>query len=155
LQDDSEFKLQKPIRNIPVENFYRSFIVSIYMVNETKYYKTSIVFLVISVCYKKITVDIPKSQYYYPITIHHLTRRNHMEENLKNRDRAIRPGELMQILGISRSSIHRLEVSGALPPKRKFSGGGSCYYLESEILYFLKNQPQVGVKKHQTPQMAI
>lgn len=71
--------------------------------------------------------------------------------NTKCRDRAIRPSELQQILGISRSSVHRLEVSGALPKKRKFAGGVSCYYLESEIVEFLKNQPQVDVK---TPQVA-
>jgi predicted DNA-binding transcriptional regulator AlpA len=57
-------------------------------------------------------------------------------------DRAIRPVELQQILGISRSSIHRLSVAGSLPQKRRYPGGESTYYLLSEILAFLKNQPQ-------------
>lgn len=78
-----------------------------------------------------------------------------MGENLENYDRAIRPSELMQILGLSRSSVARMEVSGALPPKRKFSGGASCYYLRSEIVAFLQNQPKVGVKKNNPPQMAL
>lgn len=70
----------------------------------------------------------------------------------RNRDRAIRPSELQEILGISRSSVHRLEVSGALPKKRKFSGGVSCFYLESEIIEFLKNQPRVDCINKITPQ---
>lgn len=65
----------------------------------------------------------------------------------KMQDRAIRPEELRHLLGISRSSIYRLELSGALPKKRKFVGGNSCFYMESEIIDFLKNQPQVDVKK--------
>ena len=56
------------------------------------------------------------------------------EHDTKCRDRAIRPSELQQILGISRSSVHRMEVSGVLPAKRKFIGGVSCFYLESEII---------------------
>lgn len=74
----------------------------------------------------------------------------------KSRDRAIRPVELQKILGLSRSSIHRLEVSGVLPKKRKYGGGTSTYYLESEILEFLKNQPKAendSVNKR-TPQAA-
>lgn len=75
-----------------------------------------------------------------------------MNKNIvKNRDRAIRPAELQQILGLSRSSIHRLEVSGQLPKKRKFLGGSSCFYLESEIFDFLQNQPQVEVNNKTTP----
>ncbi len=64
------------------------------------------------------------------------------KQNTKNSDRAIRPAELQLILGLSRSSIHRLEISGALPKKRKFNGGTSTFYLESEILAFLESQPQ-------------
>lgn len=60
----------------------------------------------------------------------------------KNRDRAIRPLELQQILGVSRSTVHRMEIAGVLPKKRKFLGGTSCYYLESEVIEFLRNQPQ-------------
>jgi len=63
-----------------------------------------------------------------------------------NIDRAIRPAELMRILGLSRSSIHRLEISGDLPRKRKFGSGSSCFYLESEIIEFLKSQPQVDTE---------
>lgn len=76
------------------------------------------------------------------------------KHEIKTRDRAIRPSELQQILGISRSSVHRLEVSGVLPKKRKFIGGVSCYYLESEIVEFLKNQPQVDANNKTTPQAA-
>lgn len=65
-----------------------------------------------------------------------------MAENIKSCDRAIRPSELMQILGISRSSVHRLEISGVLPKKRKYNGGASTFYMESEIIEFMKNQPQ-------------
>lgn len=64
------------------------------------------------------------------------------KKDIKSRDRAIRVSELQDILGISRTSIHRLEVSGVLPTKRRFIGGVSCFYLESEIIEFLKNQPQ-------------
>ncbi len=75
-------------------------------------------------------------------------------DDTKNRDRAIRPSELQQILGISRSSIHRLEVSGVLPKKRKFFGGASCFYLESEIVEFLRGQQQVDGPKKTAPQIA-
>jgi predicted DNA-binding transcriptional regulator AlpA len=72
----------------------------------------------------------------------HKAGRDIMNKNdIKNRDRAIRPAELQQILGLSRSSIHRLETSGQLPKKRKYGGGTSCYYLESEIIDFLRSQP--------------
>jgi len=76
------------------------------------------------------------------------------KNDTKKSDRAIRPAELQQILGLSRSSIHRLEVSGALPKKRKFIGGASCFYLESEILDFLRNQQQVDANNKTTPQVA-
>lgn len=64
----------------------------------------------------------------------------------KNRDRAIRPSELQQIFGVSRSTVHRMEIAGVLPKKRKFPGGTSCYYLESEITEFLRNQPQADTQ---------
>jgi len=63
----------------------------------------------------------------------------------KIQDRAIRPEELRSLLGISKSSIYRLELSGALPKKRRYAGGTSCFYMESEIIDFLKSQPQVDV----------
>lgn len=75
-------------------------------------------------------------------------------DDTKTRDRAIRPAELQQILGISKSSIHRLEASGVLPKKRKYIGGVSCFYLESEILNFLRNQQQVDGAQKTTLQVA-
>ena len=63
----------------------------------------------------------------------------------KVQDRAIRPEELRHLLGISQSSVYRLELSGSLPKKRRFVGGTSCFYMESEIIDFLKKQPQVDV----------
>jgi|GEM_PF-5978358 len=77
-----------------------------------------------------------------------------MADNTKDGDRAIRPAELQQILGISRSSIHRLEVSGVLPKKRKYHGGTSTFYVASEIIAFMKNQPQVDSNDKTTPQTA-
>lgn len=77
------------------------------------------------------------------------------KNEINNRDRAVRPAELQQILGVSRSTIRRLEISGQLPRKRKFGAGTSCFYLESEIIDFLKNQPQAGGDSDKTtPQAA-
>lgn len=77
-----------------------------------------------------------------------------MAENIKSSDRAIRPEELRGLLGISKSSIYRLEQSGALPKKRRYAGGTSCFYMESEIIAFMKNQPQVDCLNKTTPQIA-
>ncbi|MDD2540645.1 MAG: helix-turn-helix domain-containing protein [Desulfuromonadaceae bacterium] len=61
----------------------------------------------------------------------------------KVQDRAIRPAQLQEMLGLSRSAIHRLHAAGLLPSKRRYTGGSSIFYIESEILEFMKNQPQV------------
>lgn len=64
-----------------------------------------------------------------------------MEATSSTADRAIRPEEATRITGMSRTSLWRLVRANQLPAPRELTTG-TVFWLESEILDWLRSRPQ-------------
>ena len=62
-----------------------------------------------------------------------------MNQELHTRDRLIRKPELLLMIGLSDSSIWRMEKAGKFPGRIQL-GGNSVAWFESEILDWLKDK---------------
>lgn len=58
--------------------------------------------------------------------------------------RFLRPEQVLEKLGISRSTLYRLEESGELPPRRRISAN-SVGWIEEELDEFIASRPVLRV----------
>lgn len=58
-------------------------------------------------------------------------------------DRVVRATELKEIIGLSRTSVWRLENSGEFPKRRQISPG-AVGWLHSEVIEWLESRQRVG-----------
>jgi prophage regulatory protein len=64
-----------------------------------------------------------------------------METTASTGERALRVTEATQRVGLSRTTLWRMARAGAFPKPRLLSPGGTCFWLESEIVTWLKSRP--------------
>ena len=62
-------------------------------------------------------------------------------------EKILRSPALVQMVGLSRTTIWRLEKTGLFPMRRKISSG-TVGWLESEVLSWMAERERVGEKSH-------
>lgn len=64
--------------------------------------------------------------------------------------RLLRTDQVLERLGLSRSTLYRLEASGELPPRRRISAN-SVGWIEAEIDEFIASLPTLRDGSHKEP----